>query len=188
MQLDSDVIAPDSRLIARFYSRSVKQGFLSDEAGHPVFRDVDYVEICAPGDTLNIIDVPVRDDHKQRFPVQWQHYLKKTMGNTAEAGTQLDQWPALTPAQCEELRALKFYTVEAIAGASDAALSKMGMLAGKSPYTFRDEAGRFLQVVNDSKALSRMEEEKKAMADQIAEMKEMLEKLTKPPEETKKGK
>jgi hypothetical protein len=47
----------------------------------------------------------------------------------------------------EELRALKFYTVESVANAADAQLQRIGMVAGMSPYAFRDAAVRFLALV-----------------------------------------
>lgn len=88
----------------------------------------------------------------------------------------------------EELKSLKFFTVESIANASDAMITKLGMIAGKSPYAFREDAQRFLKLASDDAEVSRMEEKTKSLEAQVAEMKAMLESLTNPKDETKKGK
>ena len=133
---------PDSRLAVKFYSKTVPNKFESEKQGRPIFFDLDYVQIFVPGDNTSVIDQPVREDHKQRFPLQWARYNNNRSENTHEIGTPLTQWPRITPAQAEELRALKFYTVEGIANASDASLQSIGMIAGMAPYAFREHAQR----------------------------------------------
>ena len=152
-------VNPDSRLVAQFYSVAVKQGFESEAQGRPIYKDVDYVRIFVPGDANTIIETPVRDDHKARFPVQWAHYQNKHGGDAKEIGTPISQWPRISPAQAEELRALKFYTVESIANASDANIQRIGMVGGMQPYAFRDAAMRFLQVATDDAAASKAAQE-----------------------------
>ena len=63
MPLDSDENGADSKLFVEFY----EQERMPD-------RGKVYVRIMVPGDTTNIIDQPVRDDHKERFPRQWLHF------------------------------------------------------------------------------------------------------------------
>src|SRR5512147_2882492 len=110
---------PDSRLAVRFYVRPVENSFETQAQGKPVFTDVDYVEIFVPGDNNTIIDQPVREDHKKRFPIQWAHFQNQHAKDTREIGTPLTEWTQITRSQAEELRALKFYTVESVANASD---------------------------------------------------------------------
>jgi hypothetical protein len=62
---------PDSALTVVFYKRPVKQVFRSVQEGIPVHDSVDYVRIHTPGDQLNVIDTPAREDHKRRFPLPW---------------------------------------------------------------------------------------------------------------------
>ena len=168
-------INPDSRLAVQFYSKPIQNEFESIKQGRPIFEDRDFVKIMVPGDPTSIIDTFVREDHKERFPLHWAHYQNKHGGDSKEIGTPLSQWPRVTPAQAEELRALKFYTVEGIAGASDAQLQRIGMIAGMSPYSFRDHAMRFLKtaqsdsVAQEAEAKAKaLEAEKQALVEQMA--------------------
>lgn len=168
---------PDSRLACRFYSRPVKMDFDSQKAGRPIFKDVDYVQIFVPGDSTSVLDTPAREDHKKRFPIQWAHYQNKHGGDAREIGTPLAQWPRITPAQAEELRALKFYTVESIAHASDANIQHIGMIAGMSPYALRDHAIRFLNVAAGDSVAAAAEAKAKELEEQNRELAARLEAL-----------
>lgn len=140
---------PDSRLSVRFYSRPVQNMVETQKQGRPIFEDRDYVQIFLPGDSLNCPDKPVTDEHIARFPLHWAHY-KNTRGDSREIGTPLSQWPLLTASQVEELKAIKFYTVESIAGASDAQIANIGMCGGMNPMSFRSRAQAFLQAAQNS--------------------------------------
>lgn len=173
---------PDSRLTVQFYTRAEKNNFRSEQEGRPIFDDVDCVKIFVPGDKNNIIDTFVRDDHKQRFPLQWAHFQNKRSGDQRLVGkTPLSEWPRLTPGQAEELRALNFLAVEDIANASDSQLQRIGMIAGTSPYKFREFAQRFLQLaeqdadaVKADKRIAEMETKHEAeLQDMKAQMKAM---------------
>lgn len=188
MAIDSDVRGADDNLYVEFYSRAVKQEFLSQEAGRPIFQDVTYVKIFTPSDQLTQIDTIAREDHKARFPRQWAHYMNKMNGQEQLVGTPVSAWTLLTPANAEELRALKFYTVELIANANDAQLQKLGMVAGMSGHSLRDKAKAFLNIATDSAEEAKREAELKALkeenekikaetAKQIAEMQAQVQAL-----------
>lgn len=162
---------PDSKLAVIFYSKSIPQEYLSTQEGRPIFRDTDYVKIFVPGDNTTVIDTPVREEHKARFPIQWAHYQNKHGGDAREIGTPLTQWSRLTPSQCEELRALKFFTVENVAGASDSQLQSIGMAAGMDPHAFRDAARRFLAVAKDDSTAAAAEAKAKALEEENAKLK-----------------
>lgn len=169
-------VNPDSRLAVQFYSRPLQNEFESEKQGRPIFADMDFVKIFVPGDSTTVIDVPVREEHKKRFPLHWAHYQNKHGGDQKEIGTPLSQWPRLSQAQVEELRALKFYTVENVANASDANLQRLGMVAGTSPHAFRDHAIRFLSLAKDDATAQAAEDRAKALEDQMAAMREAHEK------------
>jgi len=134
---------PDSALVVKFYSKAVYQPFESNKQGRPIYIDVDYIQIFTPGSQLNIIDTPVTIEHESRFRRQWEDY-KAGKGDGSHTGTPLNQWPFLSQAQAEELRGVKFYTVEQIANASDGQLQSMGMVAGMNPLSIRERAKAFL--------------------------------------------
>lgn len=183
MALSTDVQNGNS-LSAKFHKKAVKHEFESQKQGREIYIDMDYVEIMVPGDVLTVLDQPVREDHKARFPRQWAHYQNTSGGDSREVGTPLSEWPRLTPAQIEELRALKFFTVEAIANAGDSNLSKIQMIAGMSPFALRDHAQRFIKLANEDAAMmvqddktKKLEEELAANKAQMAAMQEQMAQL-----------
>lgn len=188
MAIESDVRGADENLYAEFYIKPVKQNFASEEAGRPIFKDVVYVKIMTPSDQLSQIDTIAREDHKARFPRQWAYFQNKQAGQQQVVGTPVGEWPQLTASAAEELRALKFYTVELIANANDGQLQKIGMIAGMSPHSLRDKARAFLNLANDSAEEAKREAELQALREEnekikaetdrkLAEMQEQMKAL-----------
>jgi hypothetical protein len=169
MALPSDEQNADSRLQVRFYKRPVKQDDASAEAGRPIYKEFDFVHICVAGDTLTEIDTFALEQHKQRFPIHWAKY-QNSLGANDEGyeGTPLMEWPLVSKSQAEELRAMKFHTVEAVANASDQQLQRMGMAAGMSPYAFRDKAKAFLNLATTAAETDKREQEINALKEELA--------------------
>ena len=163
MAIDSDTQGADARLAVQFYKKSVKQDIASDEAGRPIFKEFDFVRIMIPGDNLTEIDTYAQESHKQRFPRQWAHYQNQVANHEDIIGTPLDQWPQITRSQADELRGLKFHTVESIADCSDQQLQRIGMVAGMSPYNFRLKAKAFLNLATDSAEVAQRQAEMQAL-------------------------
>ena len=178
MAIDSDVQGADARLAVQFYKKSVKQETASDEAGRPIFKEFDFVHICVAGDTLTEIDTYVLNSHKQRFPQQWANYQNRVGANDDQViGTPVSEWPLVSKSQAEELRAMKFHTVESIAGASDQQLQRMGMAAGMSPYAFRDKAKAFLNLATTAAETDKRESEINALKQELAKKDEETAKI-----------
>jgi hypothetical protein len=171
MAIESDIQGADSRLAVQFYKKSMKQEDASNEAGRPIFKEFDFVRIMIPGDNLTEIDTYAQESHKQRFPRQWAHYQNQVAGQEDIVGTPLDQWPQVTRSQAEELRGLKFQTVESIADCSDQQLQRIGMVAGMSPHNFRLKAKAFLNLANDSAEVAQRESELQALKEENAKIK-----------------
>ena len=171
MAIESDIQGADSRLAVQFYKRSVKQDIASDEAGRPIFKEFDFIRIMIPGDNLTEIDTYAQESHKQRFPRQWAHYQNQVANHEDIVGTPLDQWPQITRSQADELRGLKFHTVESIADCSDQQLQRIGMVAGMSPYNFRLKAKAFLNLANDSAEVAHREAELAQVKEENAKIK-----------------
>ena len=94
-------------------------------------KKMPYVRIMRPGDQTSIIETPVRDDIKARFPQKWLSWQMREgliAGSGEDApGWKIDDWPVLTADQKHELKYLRFYTVEQLAGASDIQLQRLGI-------------------------------------------------------------
>ena len=176
--LPSDENGADARLAVTFYKKSVKQEDASNEAGRPIFKEFDFVHICVAGDTLTEIDTYVLNSHKQRFPQQWANYQNRVGANDDQViGTPVSEWPLVSKSQAEELRAMKFHTVESIAGASDQQLQRMGMAAGMSPYAFRDKAKAFLNLATTAAETDKRESEINALKQELAKKDEETAKM-----------
>jgi hypothetical protein len=150
MAIESDVRGADALLSVRFYRKPIE---IKDETlaqGRPIFKDADWIQIMTPGDQLNVIDTIARDNHKARFPQQWAAYQNK-IGNQEEiVGTPVSAWPLVSMSQAEELKGIKFHTVESIANCSDQQLQRIGMIAGMSPHAFREKARTYLNLAKDT--------------------------------------
>ena len=148
MALPSDEMGADSRLAVTFYKRSMKQDDESLAAGRPIFKEFDFVRIMVPGDALTEIDTYANESHKARFPRQWAHYQNQVGTHEQVIGTPIEEWTIISRSQADELKGIKFVTVESVANASDQQLQKIGMIAGMNPYSFRDKAKAFLSLAD----------------------------------------
>ena len=163
MAIESDIQGADARLAVTFYKRSVKQEDESIAAGRPIFKEFDFVRICVPGDSLTEIDTYAQESHKSRFPRQWMHYQNQVGSQEQIIGTPIEQWPLVSRSQADELRGIKFRTVEDVANCSDQQLQRIGMIAGMSPHSFREKAKSFLNLASDSAEVAQREAELQAL-------------------------
>lgn len=171
MALPSDDQNADSRLAVTFYKRSMKQEDESIAAGRPIFKEFDFVRICIPGDNLTEIDTYAQESHKARFPRQWAHYQNQVGSQEQIIGTPLEQWPLVSRSQAEELKGIKFRTVEDIANCSDQQLQRIGMIAGMSPHNFREKARQYLNLATESAEVAQKEAEMQALREENAKIK-----------------
>lgn len=163
MPLDSDIENADSKLSVEFYTNVTA-----------LYNGKPFVRIMVPGDKTTIIDQPVREDHKQRFPRQWLYFQMKNSGDSIP-GTKLQAWhddepETFTTGQMEELQILKFQVVEQVAGASDSQLQRIGM----GGVGLRERAKAYLASRNRDAATA----ENQAMRCEIDELKAMVAALT----------
>ncbi len=136
LDFDHTVFSPqqaesDKSLAVRFYMQALRDESKSIEEGRPIFVDTEMIEIRVRGDRNNIVIRPVREDDKRRFRQAYGDF-KANKERTVD-GTPLTEWPAMSASMAEELRYLGFYTVEQLAEANEAALSKVpGLLTMKN--------------------------------------------------------
>lgn len=171
MAIESDINNADSRLAVKFYTREVQNQIETIKENRPIFEEKVFIKIAVPGDQYSEIDTYAHDEHKNRFPIQWANFLNRQGEEQNYSGTSLKEWPLITKSQAEELRGLKFHTVESIAMATDQAIQKIGMLAGMSPYTFREKAQSFLKMAKEGADVSAREAELNALKEENAKIK-----------------
>jgi hypothetical protein len=165
----------DERLVARFYTKPVHNEWKSGIEGRPIYEPKDFIEIWIPGDQTLKIDVPAREDHRRRFPQQWAHFQNTRDGSELAMGTPVTQWPFISASQAEELKAMKFYTVEQIATASDQQIGRIGMAGGMQPFAFRDRAKAFLDAAKDTALVQHQAAELAKRDEEIKRIKEESE-------------
>src|SRR4051812_39375598 len=114
----------------RFYMKPIKNNFQSDLKGTPVFEDREFVEILVPGDRKTVWEGFVSAEHKGRWPREYAAF--KAGQEVSVDGFALEEWPAITRSQVEELRFAHVRTVEQLATLPDDALNKTISMGGFS--------------------------------------------------------
>jgi hypothetical protein len=108
----------DDKLPVEFYMGTVAAPEeQSAKAGHPVFLDVECIKIYNSKD--NVIDRPVRDTDKARWPRKYAAWKATGVSTPGGGGWPLEQWPQITRGQAEEFKYFKIYTVEQLANMPD---------------------------------------------------------------------
>ena len=161
--LDSDVNNADNGLHVEFYMHQVSKD-----------KEEVYVRIQNPGDKLNIIERPVEEEEKRRFPRQWLYFQMKN-GEGQVLGTPLADWhkdcpDELNKGRLEELQILKFQSVEQLATASDSQLQRVGM----GSTGLREKARLYLTNKNKSESTKELEKTRAELDELKAQMAELL--------------
>lgn len=137
--------AGDEKLFVQFRMDILKNEAKTLENGRPIFDDVEWVKIMAPGDRLNIIDRPACEEDRIRFARPYQAFKEKKVEHGG--GTPLAEWPVVTRSQAEELKYFGFHTVEHIANATDNAAVNVPAF-----HQLKARAQAFLDLAKNSTA------------------------------------
>lgn len=174
MSLDSDVPQADNQLMVEFYpyrAQNTKRWANPDAVVLEKSREgATFIKIVTPGDKENIIERPVRESDKEKFPRQWLNFIRESAGEEIP-GTKLAQWQKDSPddlsqGHLETLEMFKFQVVEQVAGMSDTQIMRIGMGA----EGLRIRAQKYLKSKNVAASSTEVDELKA----QIAEMRKML--------------
>lgn len=111
--------AGDESLFVVFYMGVLQNQAKSDEAGRPIYDDVECVRIIVPGDRNSINDRPASIEDKRRFAKQYAMFKEGRKEDDQISGTRLTEWPNVSRAQCEEFRFFGIHTVEQLAEVRD---------------------------------------------------------------------
>ena len=161
----------DDKLIVGFYKKSVKNAARSNAEGRPIHEGIDFVKIQHPGETLNIVDRPVKDDDKNRWPRQWHSYQQGV--RQIPDGVPIN---LLFPAKPEietMLRGYNIHTVEQLAGLSGEAISTVGMGAQdwvNAAQRYMERANKGVNHHQFESALAAKDAQIAALTRQVAEI------------------
>ena len=124
-------VNPDTMMSVEFYMHEPEDVHKSEAAGMLVRGPaIPYVRIQAPGDHTSIMESPVMESHKRRWPEKWLYFqIQNNMveGATEIPGWKIEEWTELQPEQVRTLKFLRFSVVEQVANASDSQCQRMGM-------------------------------------------------------------
>ena len=124
-------VNPDSMMSVEFFMHEPEDVHKSEAAGMVVRGPaIPYVRIQAPGDHTSIMESPVMESHKRRWPEKWLYFqIQNNMveGATEIPGWKIEEWTELQPEQVRTLKFLRFSVVEQVANASDSQCQRMGM-------------------------------------------------------------
>lgn len=163
----------------QFYLKSEVDPVASAAAGCNVFHDVEWcsIEPMGRGGSL-IVEKQVDDTIKERFPQQYAAF--KENREASVDGTDLRNWRMITPAQVDMLRSLKVFSVEQLAEANEAVLSRMGFgardLKKKAAEWVAMAGSESSKIVKENETL-RVENE--ALKARISKLESAIEQLKK---------
>lgn len=145
---ESSARSPEG-LAARFYLRPVKDESKSREAGRPIYREEEYVDIAAPGDKTLVVSRRATEEDKLRFRRQYERF--QAGAREQVTGTPLQEWPGCPESTRLELAHFGVRTVEELAGMSDASLQQVGPLRA-----LRTKAEAWLEAARGNAPLEKM--------------------------------
>lgn len=170
----------DAALLVKFFVKPVMDEEASKEAGRPIYRDVEYVDIRAPGSRDNVCR-PASPHDKERFDRHYAAFKNRTQGDDRLDGTPLAEWPLINRSRVEELAFFNVKTVEQLVAMSDAnAQNFMGL------NTLRAEAKRWLEAATKAKEAMALQEELSKRDAEIEQLKTAIAELQKPKTRKKK--
>lgn len=160
----------DQTLLVKFYLKTVPDAAATEEAGRPVFKEREYIDIRIPGARGAGAARPASLRDKKRFPKHYQAFKQRV--ELPVEGTPLNEWPIITRAHAEELAFLGVKTVEQLGGMSDAIASQF--MGGQ---TFKAKANAWLDRAKAEVSVSQLEGELAKRDAQIAELNAKLDEV-----------
>ena len=137
-----DPSAPRAPAIPRFKTEAVHLPYRSKEAGRPIYEDREFVEILIPGDRRSMAVEPVNDEHKARWPKEYEAFRRARRPRWRERRWRTGRTPSLSRARVEELAYFNIRTVEQLAQVNDAQLQQLGMGARELARSARKRSSR----------------------------------------------
>lgn len=172
----------DEQLLVKFEIRPRLDQDATKKEGRPIYRDVEYINIRAPGSPDNVVR-PATHRDRERFPRHYQAFKSRVDADELLEGTLLSEWPVINRSQVEELAFFGIKTVEQLATTSDAnGQAFMGFNGLKR------KANEWLEAASQGVQLSEMQQELAKRDELIAELNTKLDNMNKPKTRKKKVK
>lgn len=170
-------------LHVEFYIESVKQEFKSQEAGRPIYADVEFVKILIPGDKNYSVEREASKTDKERFPLEYARFKNGMKEEEQAVGTPLKHWPAMTRSMAKEFASFNIHTVEQLAGISDTAKQAFGL--GANEWSRKAQA--MLDSAAGGAAAEKYAAENETLKQRISDMEKQFAELSSRVDPEKRG-
>lgn len=164
----------DKYLLVKFYLHPVLDKVATKAEGRPIYKEVEYIKINAPGSREGFAG-PARPRDYQRFP---EHYaaFKKRVDMPIE-GTPLTEWAPVSRSLAEEMSFFSIKTVEQLANVSDTEVMKFrgGQGLKQKAKDWLEQSKRGATVSELQKALKSRDDVLDKMMARISELETKLE-------------
>ena len=134
------------------------------------YEDVVWVTIFNKGDPKNIIERPIREADKERWPDHWEAYQENE--EPPINGIPLEDFPQITPAERMRCKQLHIRTVEDLCDLPDSQLDSLG---GRGRALTK--AAREYVAYREGIRVSDLQDQMKEKDDQIASLEKRLKEL-----------
>lgn len=156
----------DEQMVVRFYRKAVKSTDHDIAAGKPPFVSVDYVMIKEPGDRLHIIDKPVEEEHKWRWPRLYELFQKQQ--EQIPDGTPIEVLFRSEPDIVARLKQAGIHVIQQVAEMSEHTMHSLGMGA----RTWQQRGAKFLETAGNHAQVAALESEMQTLRDQLRAIQE----------------
>lgn len=152
----------DEKVPVQFRMDAFKNDAETEKQGRPIYDETEFIRIIVSKD--QIVDRPVRDSDKQRWPRQYAAWKNTGANEPGMMGTPLSAFPLIDRAQVETLRYFKVYTIEQLAELPDATAQGIPGI-----QKLKQQAAAHLMIAKEQAPFVRMNEELQSRDATIAE-------------------
>lgn len=171
-------LTKETQVVPYFYNGTLENPTKSKQAGRPIFDDIEMVEVRLAGDRNFAPHFPAhsmwerQDGEEITYAMRWpeQYAAFKNENVQTASGTPLEELTFLTAARRSELKALKIYTAEALAGLEGPNLK---VLAGEG-YSLKEQAQAYLDSARSTASVTGLAAQNAELAQRIAMLEAQL--------------
>ncbi len=152
----------DKQLLVKFYLQPIVDKEASAEQGRPIYKEVEFISIKAPG-SRDGFEGRARERDRQRFPLHYDAFKQRV--EMPIEGTPLSEWAGIPRSSVEELAYINVKTVEQLAAIPDSTIQQ-----GRGVGSLKQKAADWLAMSKEGATLQEMNK-------QLAARDKMLDKL-----------
>lgn len=168
----------DEALAVRFFMFPMEDEAASKEAGMPCYKDIEMVEIIAPG-VKDVFHGKINDHHRARFRRQYD--LFKRSATNQLNGTALSEFAFISASERKELEYFNVFTAEQLINMADGNIDKIGV----DIRLLIKKVKAHMQIAKDTSLVTRMTEENDKLVKEMNLMKEQMNQILAMKEEAK---